>query len=82
MFDYVVDENYIVAFIFGRWGVCKEIRAAEIAFRASLFEECLGILDLVGGQVEAGDVAAEFGERQEVTAFSASDLKDSAMVLN
>lgn len=74
--DDVVDEDQVEGAAAEIRALVEEIPDVEGAPDPSLLKIRAGVADFVGGQVNAGDVKARFGERQKVSAFSAADFED------
>ena len=71
--DHIVDQDDVKT-VFPRRHI-QEVSADEFAWHIPFCEIFLGVLYLVGGQVDARHAASHFGERKKVPSLAAADLQ-------
>ena len=73
MLYHIVDQDDVKTAVTRRH--IQKVSADELSRHIHFAEIFLGMLYLVGGQVNARDGASRFGERQKVSALAAADLQ-------
>lgn len=76
MFNDIVYENDVEESVFLERIGFKEVRAGKLPFRFECGEKFPGIVNLACCEIQSGDLASCLRERQEISAFAASDFQD------